>query len=63
MYFEAVRRSTLIRFNRFAGEVNYNWDWKGGTKAGRNLPEYRNLFAIPTTDLTANNNLVQNPGY
>ena len=63
MYFEAVRRSTLIRFDRFAGEVNYNWDWKGGSKDGRNIPAYRNLFAIPTTDLTANDNLHQNPGY
>ena len=27
------------------------------------FPAYRNLFAIPTTDLTANSNLVQNPGY
>ena len=30
---------------------------------GRNFKAYRNVFAIPTTDLTANPNLTQNEGY
>ena len=53
----------LIRFNRFGGNVNYNWQWKGGTKEGRNFSEHLNIFAIPTNELTSNKNLTQNPGY
>mgnify|MGYP000116558561 FL=1 len=54
----------LIRFNRYAGDVNYNWAWKGGTLSGRNIDKHYSLFAIPTTDITASNgHLTQNPGY
>ena len=62
-YFEGRRRIDLIRFNRFGGNVDYVWTWKGGTYAGRNFDAYRNLFAIPTNDLIVNTKLVQNPGY
>lgn len=64
-YFEGLRRTTLIRFNRYAGDnVNYNWDWKGGVKEGRNIDKHLNLFAIPTSDLNENKeNLIQNEGY
>lgn len=62
-YFEGRRRIDLIRFNRFGGNTDYVWTWKGGTYAGRNFAAYRNLFAIPTNDLIVNTNLVQNPGY
>ena len=62
-YFEGIRRPTLIRFNRFGGDVNYNWTFKGGVKNGRNFSANLNLFPIPETDLIANSNLVQNPGY
>ena len=62
-YFEGRRRIDLIRFNRFGGNTDYVWQWKGGTFAGRNFDAYRNLFAIPTNDLIVNTNLVQNPGY
>lgn len=62
-YFEGRRRMDLIRFNRFGGTVNYNWQWKGGTKAGRNFSKDLNIFAIPTNELTSNKNLTQNPGY
>ncbi|MCR5077761.1 MAG: RagB/SusD family nutrient uptake outer membrane protein [Prevotella sp.] len=62
-YFEGMRRTTLIRFGRFGGNVNYNWSWKGGVKNGRNFDSHYNLFAIPTSDLTANSNLKQNAGY
>ncbi len=62
-FFEGRRRIDLIRFNRFGGNTDYVWSWKGGTYAGRNFDEYRNLFAIPTNDLVVNTNLVQNPGY
>ena len=62
-YFEGRRRMDLIRFNRFGGNVNYNWQWKGGTKEGRNFSKDLNIFAIPTNELTSNKNLIQNPGY
>ena len=62
-YFEGLRRTTLIRFGYFGGNVNYNWSWKGGVKNGRNFDAHFNLFPIPTSDLTANGNLAQNPGY
>lgn len=62
-YFEGLRRSTLIRFGQFGGTTSYHWQWKGGSKEGRDFSAYRNLYPIPTTDLTANSNLVQNPGY
>lgn len=62
-YFEGRRRMDLIRFNRYGGSNGYNWQWKGGAYAGTNFQEYRNVFAIPSQDLTANKNLKQNPGY
>ena len=62
-YFEGRRRIDLIRYNRFGGNVDYVWTWKGGTHDGRNFDAYRNLFAIPTNDLIVNTKLVQNPGY
>ncbi len=61
--FEGRRRSDLIRFNRFAGNTDYTWQWKGGTKDGTALSRHLNLFPIPTNDLNANSNLKQNPGY
>jgi hypothetical protein len=30
---------------------------------GRGVEEYRNLFPIPASDIAANPNLDQNPGY
>jgi len=62
-YFEGRRRMDLIRFGKFGGNSDYLWQWKGGSFNGRNFDATKNLFAIPTTDLTANSNLVQNPGY
>ena len=62
-YYEGRRRMDLIRFGKYGGSSDYTWQWKGGSYAGRNFEAYKNLFAIPTTDLTANPNLVQNEGY
>ena len=60
---ECWRRQDLIRFDKFAGN-SYNWQWKGGVKEGTSIPEYRELYPIPTPDLNANAaKLVQNPGY
>lgn len=64
MYFEGVRRPTLIRFNRFGGDNNYTWPWKGGAFAGTRFAATRNIFAIPTSDLNVSKGaLKQNPGY
>ena len=62
-YFEGRRRMDLIRFGCYGGNNNYNWQWKGGNYGGTSFEAYRNVFAIPTTDLTANENLKQNDGY
>lgn len=62
-YFEGHRRTDLIRFNMFGGNTGYNWQWKGGEYAGRNFEAYRNVFAIPSSDIVANKNLKQNDGY
>ena len=62
-YFEGRRRVDLIRFGKFGGNTNYQWQWKGGAYAGRDFEAFRNVFAIPTDDLIANSKLTQNPGY
>lgn len=61
-YFEGRRRTDLIRHGKFGGNNNYNWTWKAGSHDGRNFSETRNVFAIPSTVITANA-FVQNPGY
>ena len=62
-YFEGRRRVDLIRFGKFGGNTDYQWQWKGGVYAGRDFEAFRNVFAIPTDDLIANSQLKQNPGY
>jgi hypothetical protein len=58
---EGHRRTDLIRFGQFTeGGI---WAWKGGVKDGKTTEKFRNLFPIPQSDLIANPNLVQNPGY
>ncbi|WP_018478677.1 RagB/SusD family nutrient uptake outer membrane protein [Pontibacter roseus] len=59
---EAHRRTDLIRFGRFTG-ANYLWPWKGGVPGGRAVEDFRVLFPLPTDDVIANPNLVQNPNY
>lgn len=62
LHWEALRRTDLIRFNRFV-ESTYLWPWKGGVKDGAGVPAFRKLFPIPTRELATNPNLKQNPGY
>lgn len=62
-YFEGIRRTTLVRFNRFGGNTGYNWDWKGGEPAGKDFEAYKNVYPIPLTQIQSNNNLTQNDGY
>ena len=62
LYWEGFRRSDLIRYGRFTGD-NYLWPWKGGAKAGKGVETFRVLYPLPSTDIIANPNLVQNAGY
>lgn len=62
LYWEGHRRTDLIRFDAFVN--NKNWSWKNGVYAGtEKIDDKYKLFPIPSTDLTANQNLVQNAGY
>ena len=62
LYWEGHRRTDMVRFDRFAGNA-YNWSWKGGTQAGGAVDITRNLYPLPASELLANPNLTQNPGY
>ena len=62
LYWEGFRRTDLIRFGEFTTS-KYLWPWKGGVKSGTGVQAYRNLYPLPSTDVQANPNLVQNPGY
>jgi hypothetical protein len=62
LYWEAQRRTDLIRFSQFSTGT-YVWDWKGGVNTGVATDSYLNLFPIPSGDRAVNANLVQNPGY
>lgn len=62
-YFEGRRRTDLIRFGKYSGNANYNWEFKGNVKAGKNIEAYRKIFAIPASDLLGAKYLKQNPGY
>ena len=62
LMWECCRRTDLIRFGKFTTS-NYLWAWKGGIESGTAVDSKYNIYPIPTTDITANPNLVQNPGY
>lgn len=62
-WFEGRRRMDLIRFNKFAGQSDYKWEFMGGEAKGTPFPSFRKVFAIPQADLSNNPNLKQNNGY
>ncbi len=62
LLWEAHRRSDLVRYGLFTGP-DYVWAWKGGAPLGTSTERYRDLYPLPASELTANPNLVQNPGY
>ncbi len=62
-YWEARRRTDLIRFGYYGGTSDYKWEWKGGAQSGTNFSSNKNIFAIPDSDINVNSNLTQNPGY
>lgn len=61
-YYEAQRRTDLIRFGQFT-DGDYNWQWKGGVFNGTATSSHLNLFPIPGDEVSANSNITQNTGY
>jgi len=62
LFWEAHRRTDLVRYGRFTGG-SYIWTFKGGVPAGRATASHLDLYPIPASELSANPNLDQNPGY
>jgi len=52
---EGWRRNDLIRFGAFEGA----WGFNPGNPGNTNL----RIYPVPSTELSLNPNLVQNPGY
>ena len=69
LLWEAHRRTDLIRFDQFTGN-SYIWACKGKRRTegctdpiGVATNDRYNLFPLPASELRANPNLTQNPGY
>jgi len=62
LYYEGHRRTDLVRFGLFTGN-EYVWSWKGEVQNGIGTDSKYNIFPIPSSDVNANQNLQQNPGY
>jgi hypothetical protein len=62
LYWEGHRRTDLIRFGVFTGGDKL-WSWKGNVQAGTSTPDHLNVYPIPASEILANPNLTQNPGY
>ena len=62
LYWEGLRRSDLIRHNKFV-TANYLWPFKAGAASGKASDDYRKIFPIPEAVLLVNTNLKQNPNY
>ena len=61
LMWEAHRRTDLIRFGKWIS--GYNWTYKGGNFGGQDLPAHFNIFPVPSTELSTNPDLQQNPNY
>lgn len=61
LYWEAHRRTDLIRFGQFSDQGI--WPWKGNVPQGSTTSAFRDLMPLPSTDLGINTNLQQNQGY
>lgn len=63
LYWENIRRTDLIRFNKFTGSA-YNWAWKNNVRNGGAIPDYMKLFPLPSDIVaTYGSAMKQNPGY
>lgn len=62
LMWECFRRTDLIRYGQFTTQ-SYLWPWKGGVASGTGVDSHYNIFPLSSTDVNANPNLTQNPGY
>lgn len=62
MFFEAQRRTDLVRFGKYTGG-SYLWPWKGGAPEGKAVADYYAVYPLPSDDIGSNENLKQNEGY
>jgi len=62
LYWEGLRRTDLIRFNKFTSG-SYLWPFKGDVEIGASVSDFRNVFPIPNNVISVNPNLTQNEGY
>jgi len=62
LYWEGHRRTDLIRYGLFTGGDKL-WSWKGNVQAGASTSDHLNVYPIPASEILANPNLTQNPGY
>ena len=62
LLWEGHRRTDLIRYGKFSN-TDYLWPWKGGIEEGISVDSKYDLLPIPASDIGANPNLKQNPGY
>ncbi len=62
LFWECHRRTDLVRYDYFTTN-QYLWPWKGKVSNGVATDSKYNLLPIPSSDITANLNLSQNPGY
>jgi hypothetical protein len=58
-FWEAKRRTDLVRFGRFTGS-DYVWSWKGGAQNGTSIGACRSIYPLPAGELAANPNLPEN---
>lgn len=61
LFWEAHRRTDLIRFGQFSDQGT--WPWKKNVPQGATTEAFRDLMPLPATDLGINTNLQQNQGY
>jgi hypothetical protein len=62
LYWEGHRRTDLRRFGLYTS-ADYVWAWKGGVQEGQAVSDIYEIYPIPSSDVNANPNLTQNPGY
>ena len=63
LLWESCRRIDLIRYDLYSGD-EYLWPYKGGeSAAGQSFPKYKELFAIPASQIEANPDLYNPEGY
>ncbi len=64
LFWECHRRTDLIRYGQFSdADQDHLWPWKGNAAVGVSTDPRFDIFPLPDADVTANQNLIQNPGY